>query len=144
MNNSASNVASPKECNDMLSGGLTRTYASLIDFEFKHATLLGLFLGWILTAERAQRLFASSLEIRIAGTTAILMYTLLHAVWVFRFLQRSTALRRQLDQIVYMPLDYFEPDTISRRQAVIFCFAHLLFCSVILYLVWYMPELQVK
>jgi len=57
----------------------------LIDFEFKHASLLALGIGWLITSENAERFFDVSLLARITATAAMIALSGFHALWVYKF-----------------------------------------------------------
>lgn len=133
--------SSLKEKHDLLYGIHKQLFSTLLDFVFKHVTVLIVIIGWILTAQQAQELIASSVAIRIGISMLILSLTLLHATWVIRFYLRSVALRRQLLKLNYMPSGYYKPESVAQFLVVSVPGLHLLAYGFILVVIWLLPSI---
>jgi hypothetical protein len=141
MNETNGNQSSLKEKHDLLYGIHKQLFLTLLDFEFKQWTLLIVIIGWILTAERAQELFRSSVVIRIGISSVVLSLTLLHATWAIRFYLRSAAVRRQLFELNYMPSGHYKPESIARFLVMSLCTFHFIVCGFILVVIWLLPSI---
>ena len=138
---SSSEWSSLKDKHDLLYGIHKQLFSTLLDFEFKHGTILIVIVGWVLTAQRAQELIASSVTIRIGISIAVLSLTLLHAIWVIRFYLRSSAVRRQLYELSYMPFGYYKPESIARFLVMSLCAVHFIVSGFILLVISVLPSI---
>lgn len=121
---------------NVLHGTLSWLYSALIDFEFKHGSLLAIVLGWLITAENAQKFFAMSLLARISITIAMLSLTILHAFWVRRFYAKSLRAYHTLNELALVPTRYYEDLRIQPSVVVTFCVIHAIFTIFTCVLVW--------
>lgn len=138
---SSSDLPSLKEKHDLLYGIHKQLFSTLLDFEFKHGTILIVIVGWVLTAQRTQELFASSVAIRIGISMAVFSLTLLHAIWVIRFYLRSAAVRRHLYELNYMPSGYYKPESIARFLVMSLSAVHFIVSGFILLVIWLLPSI---
>ena len=105
--------ASRKDKHKQLFEALKQNFQGLIDYEFRHGTLLIIILGWVLTTQRAQEIFAVSHTIKMMFTFAIVLLTSFHAMWVFRQYFRSAELYLLLTtKVKYMEPEYFDSQRI--------------------------------
>jgi hypothetical protein len=123
--------ASPKEKFDTLFGLLKDHYAALLDFEFKHATVLTLLLGWGLVSNEARSFFHTHRAIAWCGCGALIIYLVFYAIWVWHFYRRSVLAYSQLAELGYMPTEYFEMRRIQPFTAVTFIVLHCVVVGVI-------------
>jgi len=133
----APKVASPKEKFDTLFGLLKDYYAGLLDFEFKHATVLTLLLGWGLVSNEARSFLHSHRAIAWCGCVALILYLVFYAMWVLHFYRRSRLAYSQLAELEYMPSEYFEMRRIQPFTVVSFIALHcavvIVICAVLLF-----------
>jgi hypothetical protein len=73
---------SVKDKFDILHKLLETHYKSIIDFEFRHATILTVGLGWLITSESARHFFAKNFHIKVIVACSMLVYTIFHAIWI--------------------------------------------------------------
>ena len=94
--------ATPKERNDLLVDQLKEYYAGVIDFEFKHATVLTLIVGWLLSSETARKTLAADRVAAVGVCAVVLLLTAFHAVWVWRFYARSARAYARIVELKYV------------------------------------------
>jgi len=123
--------ASPKEKFDTLFGLLKDHYAGLLDFEFKHATVLTLLLGWGLASNEARSFFQANRAIAWGGGVGLTIYVVLYSMWVWNFYRRSRLAYSQLAELRYMPTEYFEMRRIQLFSVVTFILLHWVVVAVI-------------
>jgi hypothetical protein len=116
--------ASPKEKFDTLYELLKEHYAGLIDFEFKHGTVLTLLLGWVLASKDARDFLHSYGGVARFVCVAVLLYAAFHSIWVWNFYRRSLLAYTQLCKLGYMPTEYFEKRCIQSFTVVSFIVLH--------------------
>jgi hypothetical protein len=117
--------ATPKERNELLVGLLKDHYAGLLDFEFKHGAFLTLILGWILSSETARKTFAADGIAVGVACGAMLILTVLHAVWVRTFFTRSRDVYERIVELNYIPTRDVESRRITRLTRWSFTLFHL-------------------
>src|SRR5262245_59375167 len=100
--------ASPKEQFDLLFGLLKDHYTGLIDFQFKHGTVLTLFIGWAIASEQAEKFVRGHCSFAWLGCAVLLFYVGFYSRWVWTFCQRSLLVYTQLCNLNFMPADYFK------------------------------------
>jgi hypothetical protein len=130
-------VASPKEKFETLFGLLKDHYAGFLDFEFKHATVLTLLLGWGLVSNDARSFFDDHPEIARCGCVGLIIYLVFYSIWVWNFYRRSLFAYSQLTELGYMPTEYFEMRRIQLFSVVSFIVLHWvvvgIICAVLLF-----------
>lgn len=104
----AKDGATPKERNELLLGLLKDHYAGIVDFEFKHGTLLALALGWLITSESARIYLSEHGLARYGLCGMVLLLTCLHARWAYAFWKRSATVYQQLARLEYVPKEDVE------------------------------------
>src|SRR5262249_51645917 len=113
-------VASDKGKNDFLINLLKETRYGLIDFCFKHSAIVLLFLGWIVSSDKAQEFFRMSSRIRILGSMVlasavikplsillVLAYSVMFITWILTYYKRSNTTFRNLLDLAYFPIRYY-------------------------------------
>jgi hypothetical protein len=129
--------ASPKEKFDVLFGLLKDHYAGLIDFEFKHGTVLTLLLGWAIASKDAQAFLRDHHSVAWLGCVGVFCYATFHSIWVWNFYRRSLRAYEQLSSLAFMPTDYFKFRRIQPFTVASFIVLHwvvaILISSVILF-----------
>jgi hypothetical protein len=123
-----SSTASEKEKHEFLVSVLKESRYGLIDFMFKHAAILTLFLGWIVTSEPARRLLSSGMRVCLLGSFLILVYAAVFGIWATAWRNRSIAAYTNLVDIGYMPLEYYAPLRISNATLASFIGIHWAVC----------------
>ncbi len=68
---------------------LKSSYDDLIQFEFKHGTILIAIIGWLLTSKQTHTLLASSQLLCIVGVIVILSLSAMHAFWVQGYVSKN-------------------------------------------------------
>jgi hypothetical protein len=94
--------ATPKERNDLLVDQLKEYYSGVIDFEFKHTTVLALIGGWLLSSETARKTLAADRVATAGICVMVLMLTVLHAAWVRRYYVRSASAYARIAELKYI------------------------------------------
>lgn len=123
--------ASPKEKFDTLFGLLKDHYAGFLDFEFKHATVLTLLLGWGLVSNDARSFFADHPKTAWCGCGGLIIYLVFYSMWVLNFYRRSLLAYSQLAELGYMPTEYFEMRRIQLFSVVSFIVLHWVVVGII-------------
>ena len=123
--------AFPKEKFDTLFGLLKDHYTGLLDFEFKHATVLTLLLGWGLVSNDARSFFDDHRAIAWCGCVGLIVYLIFYSFWVRNFYRRSLLAYSQLAELGYMPTEYFEMRRIQLFSVVTFIVLHWVVVGII-------------
>jgi hypothetical protein len=103
--------ASPKDRYELLAGMLKDYYTGLIDFEFKQGSLLALVGGWLITSDGARKFLLERPVIQAILIGFLVLLTSFHYTWVKTYKSRSERVFAQLQELGFMPIEYFE----SRR-----------------------------
>ena len=128
--------ASNKEKFEYLSSALRTYYDGVIDFEFKHEALLMIILGWLITVESAQKLFATSVTARVCATLAIVILSAFHGLWVLKYYEKSATAYWQLVDLNYMPKEYYMKQKLQPYLYISFVAMHVSIALFICILVW--------
>ncbi len=129
--------ASEKDQHDFLASLLKEARYGMIDFMFKQAAVLTLFIGWKLSSDDARKFIAAEPGVRVVGVSAVAAYALLLAFWAWTYRIRSHAAYRDLLKIHFMPARYYSPLLITWRLALSLVSAHFVLCTVlIMFLLW--------
>ena len=131
--------APTKERHEALYSTLKDIFWKSMEFEFKEGAILLVVLGWLLTAERAQDIIAGSVLVRAVSTVVILLLTTFHAIYVVRCFFRSARVRQQLQDLAYMPPDFYESMTFPKYFVVMFCGMHFVASLAVIIIVWRLP-----
>jgi Ni/Fe-hydrogenase subunit HybB-like protein len=122
--------ASDKEKHDFLVTILKESRYGLIDFMFKHGTVLTLALGWLLTSDKSREFIGSSRSIQIVTACLIFVYAGLFSVWIYAFRVRSASSFQYLVEMNYMPADFYTPLCVTKRVVIGFMAIHYAVCVV--------------
>jgi hypothetical protein len=87
----AKDGATAKEKHDFLVALLKESRYGLVDFMFKQAAILFLFLGWIMTSDSVRQFLASSPSMRTFCIFLTIFYAVAFAKWTTTFRNRSTS-----------------------------------------------------
>ncbi len=131
--------ASPKDKNELLYGSSQELFKSLINYEGKHATILLIVAGWLMTAQRAQEVLESSPTLRLTITVVLILLTAVHSIWTVRFYLRSRSLFVLLTELAFMPEEYYRSVRVSPFFVVSFCLLHTVVTIAIIVIVWSLP-----
>ena len=131
-----SSDAIPKEKHELLYVALKEYFKGLINSEFRHAMFLVILVGWLITAEHAQKMLGSSLAMQSVLTVAILLNTSFHAILVSLQYQGSKKVYDFLTELAYMPPKYFESQRIRPFLATLFCVFHTFMSTGIIFMVF--------
>jgi hypothetical protein len=127
--------AASKERSELLYGIHRSVHASIVDFAFKHGTILVAFTAWILTAKQAQDALKDG-TIAVCVSALILTMTAFHATWARRIYLRSSGVCRQLAELNYMPREYFEHEKVDKGFVVSLCVLHLIASVGAVVIIW--------
>jgi hypothetical protein len=135
--------ASDKERCDFLITLLKETRYGLIDFCFKHSAIVLLFLGWIVSSDKAQEFFRTSSRIRILGSIVlasavikslsillVLAYSAMFIVWIITYYNRSNITFKNLFDLGYFPISYYAPLRINVGVVAGFVGLHAVACII--------------
>ena len=128
--------ASKREMYELLYSQVKDCFDGLVDYEFRHATLLLVLLGWVVTAEHAQNTLATHSSVTLGAIIGILVWTLGHALWAVHQYRRSNAAYLSLLELGYMPMNYIKPRVIGKGLVCSFCLVHSFASTVICLIIW--------
>lgn len=135
--NSEGKLSSAKDKHDFLVSLLKESRSGMIDFMFKQAAVLTLFIGWIISSDDAQRFISGEPDLRIPSVFAIALYAFLFIYWILTYRKRSIAAHDRLVELRFMPAEFYFPLLISTRLSVSLVCAQILLCSVLAILLFY-------
>lgn len=119
-------TATKKERNEILVCLLKEHYSGLIDFEFKHGGVLALIMGWLLSSDTARKTISNEQIAAWGICGTVLMLTFFHALWVWRFYQRSEAVYKTIDNLGYIIISDVESRRIPRFTILSFILFHFI------------------
>src|SRR5690348_13140796 len=96
-------VATPGEEYELLYGLMKESYSGLIDFEFKHGTILSLVAGWFITSDKARDFVSTSIISVLLVLVILIALTTFHARWVHVYKARSDHAVERLRTLSFMP-----------------------------------------
>jgi hypothetical protein len=100
--------APSKEQFDLLYGQFKDYHDSSIDAAFKLVGFLILVTGWVLTSREARGFLAGDLSARRAAVSVIVLVGVAVVAFAFRALHLSRNAYRRLQELGYMPRQYYE------------------------------------
>jgi hypothetical protein len=124
------------EKHNYLISQLSDYHKRLVDFAFRHSTIIVIALGWIISSEQSQRLMQASFALRITITITVLFYCALYSFWVMRHHFNSETVYKQLVDLAYMESGFFELERIRRPFAYSFICLHFLVCLCLIAFIW--------
>jgi hypothetical protein len=128
--------ASERERYELLYSQVKDCFDGLVDYEFRHATILLVFTGWLVTAEHAQSTLARYLPVTIGAIVMALALSLGHTMWAIHQYRRSAAAFQSLSELDYMPMEHIRPRMIGKGLVASFCLLHGLASVVICVIIW--------
>jgi hypothetical protein len=135
--------ASNKEKYDFLIAILKESRYGLVDFAFKQGAVLMLFLGWILTSDKAREFIGGALPQCILTAILVLLYAAAYILWILTWRRRSSVAFEHLEKLSYMPVEYYSPLRISTGVIVSFILLHCAVCLIMviyLFLMFFTPS----
>jgi hypothetical protein len=123
--------ASDSEKHAFLVAVLKEALSTITDRMFKHAAILTLILGWIISSDKARE-FLSSGHIRFICSFLLLFYTALFALWTDAWRRRSQAAFHHLIELRYMAIEFYSPFRIHLGLAASFIGIHCAICFAII------------
>ena len=123
--------ASDSEKHAFLVAVLKEALSTITDRMFKHAAILTLILGWMISSDKAREFLSSDL-IRYICSSLLLLYTALFAVWTDAWRRRSQAAFHHLIELRYMPIEFYSPFRIHPGLAASFISIHCAICFAII------------
>jgi hypothetical protein len=116
--------ASLKDKHEFLITVLRDTYTGLLDFAFKHGTLLAIALGWLITSDNARDFLSQNAIAKYSICLAALLWTYFYYKWVGVFYNRSSDAYDRLKLLNFMPEDYVVLRVIPKSTRVTFVIFH--------------------
>lgn len=120
--------ASDSEKHAFLVTVLKEALSAITDRMFKHAAILTLILGWIISSDKAREFLDSGRHIRFICSFLLLFYTALFALWTDGWRRRSQAAFQYLIELRYMPIEFYSPFRIHPGLAASFISIHCAIC----------------
>ena len=124
--------ASDSEKHAFLVAVLKEALSTVTDRMFKHAGILTLILGWVISSDKAREFLGSGLHIRFICSFLLLFYTALFALWTDAWRRRSQAAFHHLIELRYMPIEFYSPFRIHVGLAASFISIHCAICFAII------------
>jgi hypothetical protein len=111
--------ATSKEEYELLYGLMKDSYSGLIDFEFKHGTILSVVAGWFITSDKARDFLSTSIISVLLVLVIMIALTTFHARWVHVYKARSDHAFERLQTLSFMPEPFLKlnaiPDASVKR-----------------------------
>ena len=124
--------ASDSEKHAFLVTVLKESLSTITDRMFKHAAILTLMLGWVISLDKAREFLGSGLHIRFICSILLLFYTALFALWTDAWRRRSQAAFHHLIDLRYMPIEFYSPFRIHFGLSASFISIHCAICFAII------------
>jgi hypothetical protein len=128
-------AATAREEYELLARTLKETRDGLIDYSFKHGTILTLIIGWIVSSGTTQEFLKGSVGRKLLGSAFIGAYWILYTLWTVSWYRRSVAVYQHLIGLKYMPPEYYHDLRIPPVLVASFIALHALGCLVAIYFV---------
>ena len=109
----------------------------LVDFMFKHGTVLMLFLGWIVSSDRARQFLSGTFQTRVIVTSLIISYFIVFILAMYTWKRRSENAFHHLVELEYMPVRYYSPLRVTAGVMVGFIGIHGAACTAITILLFF-------
>lgn len=133
--------ASREKQHDFLADLLIHYYRGVIDFAFRNGVVLLAITGWVISSDAAQAFLASSVYVRIIGSSFAVAYTVFHAVWIYKWYSKSNDTFEYLKELAFMDERYYNGQRIQPYMAIMFIALHALVVALIVVLVNSTPSL---
>jgi hypothetical protein len=114
---------------------LKDTRYGLVDFMFKQAAIVLLFLGWIVSSDKAQEYISHSILVKLCGVLLVVAYSGMFVVWALTYWTRSNRAYEQLIELDYMPASYYSSLRIGARTIIGFILLHGAACIIAIVLI---------
>jgi len=128
--------ATPREEHELLYGLMKDSYTGLIDFEFKHGTVLTLIAGWFITSDKARDFISTHLISLILMLVFLVALTYFHAKWVKVYKSRSDHAFERLQVLAFMPEAFLRlnaiPDASVKRYIAFHSIITVCICLMML------------
>jgi hypothetical protein len=118
--------ATPREEHELLYGLMKDSYTGLIDFEFKHGTVLTLIAGWFITSDKARDFIATNLISLTLMLVFLVALTSFHAKWVKVYKSRSDHAFERLVVLAFMSEAFLRLNAIPDASVKRFIAFHII------------------
>jgi hypothetical protein len=118
--------ATLKEEYELLYGLMKDSYSGLIDFEFKHGTILLVMAGWFITSDKAREFLSISILSVLLVLVILIALTTFHARWVHVYKARSDHAFERLQTLAFMPETFLKLNAIPDASVKRFIAFHVI------------------
>lgn len=123
---------SDKERFELLYARLKGIHDTFIDVVFKATGAFLLVTGWIVTSDTARNYLKSDSISRWLGILGLLVvYAVLYAIAAYRTAQSSQRISKQLDEVAYMPHEYYSDLIVPKALTAAYTVANFAFCIAV-------------
>jgi hypothetical protein len=96
-------------------------------------------IGWIATSDKVQKLLKLGQRVRLEGSTALFLALIAYLLLSLRMLRNMRDIKRRLDDLAYIPKQYYAFRLPSRWAAFIFLMLNVMVTTIAVLLLWVNP-----